>query len=118
MKETSAKLSLKRAMLKQHMQSAALLCKTQDSKSKARVLHMESTAIPSSKTPCCITCCELCPAAVPLDCDICLVSYHMCVGEDEAVADDKACACALTLGVVLPGEEVIGPGGGGRGGRR
>ena len=49
---------------------------------------------------------------MPLDRYVRLVRHHMSISHDQPVPDDKACACALTLGVVLPGQEVIRPAGG------
>jgi hypothetical protein len=56
-----------------------------------------------------LTCGVLGAAAVPLDCDVGLVSHHVCVSHDESFPHHKACAGALTLGVVLPGQEVVRP---------
>jgi hypothetical protein len=39
---------------------------------------------------------------MPLDCYVRLVGHDVSISHDESVPDDKACACAFTLGVVLP----------------
>lgn len=46
---------------------------------------------------------------MPFDRYVSLVRHDVSISHDESIPDDKASACALTLGVILPGEEVVGP---------
>eukprot|EP00878_Enallax_costatus_P024229 GHUV01025838.1.p1 GENE.GHUV01025838.1~~GHUV01025838.1.p1 ORF type:complete len:104 (+),score=7.25 GHUV01025838.1:1233-1544(+) len=46
-----------------------------------------------------------------LDSHVCLVRHHVCISHDQPVPDHEASASALTLGMVLPGQEVVWPAG-------
>jgi len=47
---------------------------------------------------------------MPFDRYVSLVRHNVSISHDESIPDDKASACALTLGVILPGKEVVRPG--------
>lgn len=54
-----------------------------------------------------LTCPVLCPTAMSFDRNVSLVSNYMRVCKYESVTYHEACACAFTLGVILPWQEVV-----------